>query len=167
MTSDISEDPFLPPLRLLTQGFKARPQLYARALFCLVRRPANSCRPFDFRSEQAVRTSRTSFAPLFLPQHSLKNAFRRHFCRIFSSQSPLAHIPVCTRRRIMRTQDRPQKARRAAILRNIFVDLRSGPRPRIMRVRIKCSRSDGGKGFLSFFRILSRAYTRARSRSYA
>ena len=31
--------PFFPPLQLLTQGFKARPQLYARALSRLVRRP--------------------------------------------------------------------------------------------------------------------------------
>ena len=75
--------PFFPPLRLLTQGFKARPQLYARALFRLVRRPANRRRPFDFRSEQAMQTSRTYVAPRFLPQHSLKNAFLWHFCRKF------------------------------------------------------------------------------------
>ena len=105
-----------PPLRLLTQGFKARPQLYARALPCFVRRPANRRRPFDFRSEQAIRTSRTSFAPLFLPQHSLKNAFRRLFVEIFSSQDPLAPPPDCTRRRIMRTHE----LRRAAILCEIF-----------------------------------------------
>lgn len=137
----------MPPLRLLTQGFKARPQLYARALPCFVRRPANRRRPFDFRSEQAIRTSRTYAAPRFLPQHSHKNASRRHFCRNFLfAKSSCDHS--CALRRIMRMRE----IRRAAILRKLFAF--AAARARVCAL---CARAlydpypDGGKGFYRFF----------------
>ena len=138
-------------MRLLTQGFKARPQLYARALLSLVRRPASPCRPFDFRSEQAVRTSRTYVAPRFLPQHFLKNAFRWHFCRIFSSQSPLAPMPACTRRRIMRTQDPRKKSVEPRSCAN-FLSTAARVRVRALCARVLCDPDPtAAKIFYRFF----------------
>lgn len=67
---------------------------------------------------------------------------------------------LCARKTIRKKPVEPRSCAK------LFVDRRSGSRLRIMRVRITRSRPDGGKGFLSFFRMLSRAYMRARSRSY-
>lgn len=95
LTSAHIRRPFLAAFTAFDPKLQARPQLYARALPCFVRRPANRRQPFDFRSEQAVRTSRASFAPLFLPPHSLKNAFRRLFCQNFLfARSSCARAPA-------------------------------------------------------------------------
>lgn len=162
LTSTHIRRPFLPPLRLLTQGFKlVRNSTRARwsALFVA---PQAIAELLTFDPSKQYGLLELPLLRCFCRSTPSKTPSDGIFVEIFSSQSPLATMPACTLRRIMRMRE----IRRAAILREIFCrpppDFALSHYARAYYA-IPTRRR---QRFLSFFRILSRAYMRARSRSY-